>query len=99
MIQLVSQNVDNAVIVSAIWLNGSNGWEIISSPYLTNLTFQPLATNSSGMYVLTVSVRSSDNSPYIVENNRSVAYNLVVRCKFAQNMYSDYYGASVLLLL
>ena len=84
MVQL-NENVDSAVTVSGMWNNsGDISQETTTSlPYLTNLTFQPLATNSSGVYTLTISVTPSDNSPYIIGNSGSTSYNLVVIRKFA----------------
>ena len=81
MIQL-DQNVDTDITASGMWSSSDEPQETISPPYPTSLTFQPLATNSSGVYTLTVSVRPSDNSPYMVGNNGSTIYNLVVRRKF-----------------
>ena len=81
MIQL-DQNVDTDITASGMWSSDDEPQETTSPPYPTSLTFQPLATNSSGVYTLTVSVRPSDNSPYIVGNNGSTIYNLVVRRKF-----------------
>ena len=76
--------MDTAVIASGMWSNGGILQEstYTSLPYQTSLRFHPLATNSSGVYTLTVFVRPSDNSPYIVGNSGSTSYNLVVRRKF-----------------
>ena len=52
------------------------------SPHQITLTFKPLASNSSGEYTLTVTVRPSDNSPFIVGNSGGSVYNLVVQRKF-----------------
>ena len=83
MVEL-DENVDTDVTVSGTWSNNGGVFqETTSPPYPTNLTFQPLATNSSDVYILTVSVRPSDNSPYIVGNNGSTSYSLVVRRKLA----------------
>ena len=67
-------------MVSGMWSGADDtSQETTSPPYLTNLTFQPLATNSSGEYTITVSVRPSDNSQFIVENSNSTSYTLTVR--------------------
>ena len=79
---LLDQHVDTDVTASGMWSGVGGSQETISPPYPTSLTFQPLATNSSGEYTLTVSVRPSDDSPYIVGNSGSTSYNLVVRRKF-----------------
>ena len=77
----LDQSVDTDITVSGVWSSGDGPQETTSPPYPTNLTFQPLTTDSSGEYILTVTVRSSDNSPFIVENNSSATYNLVVQRK------------------
>ena len=74
-------NVDTDVTVSGIWTSGDGPQESTSPPYLTNLTFQPLATNSSGEYTLTASVQPSDNSSFIVGNSGSYSYSLSVQRK------------------
>ena len=85
----LDQNVDTAVTISGMWSNsGGVAQDSTSPPYPTSLTFHPLATNSSGMYTLTVSVRASDNSQYIVGNNGSVSYSVIVRRKFIYINYS-----------
>ena len=89
MVEL-DQSVDTDVTASGLWSNNGGVFqETMSPPYLTNLTFRPLATDSSDVYTLTVSVRPSDSSPYVVGNNGSTEYSLVVQRKF----YSQY-GAS-----
>ena len=75
----VHPSVDTNVIVSGMWSSDDTSQETTSPPYLTNLTFQPLATNSSGEYTITASVRPSDNSQFIVENGNSASYTLTVR--------------------
>ena len=73
-------SVDTNVMVSEMWSGVDDAsQETTSPPYLTNLTFQPLASNSSGEYTITVSVRPSDNSQFIVENSNSASYTLTVR--------------------
>ena len=74
-------NVDTDVTVSGIWSSGDGPQQSTSPPYLTNLTFQPLATNSTGEYTLTASVQPSDNSSFIVGNSGSYSYSLSVQRK------------------
>ena len=75
------ENVDTDVTVSGVWSSGDGLQESTSPPYLTNLTFQPLATNSSKEYTLTASVQPSDNSSFIVGNSGSYSYSLSVQRK------------------
>ena len=76
------QSVNTDITASGMWSSGGDGsQETTSPPYPTSLTFQPLASDSSGEYILTVTVRPSDNAPFIVESNGTTTYNLVVQCK------------------
>ena len=78
----LGQSVDTAVTVSGIWSNNGGVYqETTSLPLLSNLTFRPLTSNSSGLYTLTVSVRPSENSSYIIGNTGSTSYSLAVRRK------------------
>ena len=77
----LDQNVDTDVTASGMWSGDDEPQETTTPPYPTIFTFQPLATNSSGEYTLTVSVRPSDNSPYILGNNGSTTYNVMVQRK------------------
>ena len=52
-----------------------------SPPFQINLEFRPLATDSSNEYILNVTFRPSDESPFIIENNGSIVYDLMVQCK------------------
>ena len=85
-------NEDTNVIVSGTWSSDIGLQEaVLSPPYLINLTFQPLATNSSGEYTITASVQPSDNSPFVVGNNNSASYTLTVRREltiFSDDIYS-----------
>ena len=75
-------NEDTNVIVSGTWSSDVGLQEaVLSPPYLINLTFQPLATNSSGEYTITAYVRPLDNSPFVIGNNNSASYTLIVRCE------------------
>ncbi len=46
--------------------------------YQSVLIFRPLATNSSGEYHLTVTLRPLNNTDYITESSASNAYNISV---------------------
>ena len=79
----LSDYIDTDVTVLGVWSSISNSQETslqesTESPYPTDLTFQPLATNSTGEYTLTVTVRASDDSEFILGNSGSTTYNLVV---------------------
>ena len=78
----LSVYVDTPVTVLGVWWSGDNPQETTIQPYPTDLPFQPLATDSSGEYTLTVTVHPSDNLEYILSRNGSVAYNLVVTREF-----------------
>ena len=82
MVQL-SVYVDSDVTVLGVWSSNSNPQETslqeaTESMYQTDLTFQPLTTNSTGEYTLIVTVRASDDSEFILGSIRSVTYNLMV---------------------
>ena len=77
----IDENVDTAVTVSIVWSSNSGPQETISPPYLTSLVFEPLTSNSSKEYTLSVTVRSSGNSAFILSNTDSATYNLVVQRK------------------
>ena len=89
----LDQNVDTAVTTSGMWSSSGGVLQDSTSPYPTSLTFHPLATNSSGVYTLTVTIRPSDNSQYIVGNNGSTSYSVVVRRK----LKLDYFYSIILL--
>ena len=74
-------SVDTGVTVSGVWSNGGGPQETTSPPYTTNLTFQPLATDNSGEYTLTVTARPSDGSLFIVTNDGNFSYSLTVTRK------------------
>lgn len=78
--------LDTDVTVSWMWSSGDGPQETTSPPYQTNLTFQPLTSDSSGEYILSVTVQPSDNSPFILDpgNNSITTYNLVVQCKLGK---------------
>ena len=80
MMVLNHQSVDTTIATSGIW-SSSGGLPETTSQNNYNLTFQPIATNNSGEYTLTVTIRPSDGSVFIVGNSGSASYNVVVRCK------------------
>ena len=71
-------SVDTPVTISTIW-SSSSGLPEATDDY--SLIFQPIATNSSGMFTLTVTIQPSDNSEFIVGSSGNASYNLVVRGK------------------
>ena len=79
----LSDYVDTDVTVLEVWSSNSNPQETClqqstESSYLTDLIFQPLATNSTGEYTLMVTVRTSDDSEFILGSSGSTTYNLMV---------------------
>ena len=73
-------NVD-IIIATWVWtLDGETlrSFEIVSPLYQSVLMFTPLATNSSGVYHLTVTLRSLNNTNYITESSASNTYNISV---------------------
>ena len=89
-IQLDLGVVNTDITVIWVW---SLGGELLetqsttasSSPHQITLTFQPLASDSSGEYILTVTIRPFDNFPFIVESNGSATYSLLVQRKLGMN--------------
>lgn len=59
--------------------------ETVSPLHESVFTFQPLATDSSGEYTISVTLAPTDNSALIVENSISATYNLFVLRKFLIN--------------
>ena len=77
----VDSNVDTLITVSGMWTGGTTPQVTTASPYLIMLSLLPVATDSSGMYNVTYTIRSSDNSQYIVQYNSLESYNLRVERK------------------
>ena len=77
----VDSNVDAPITVSGMWTGGTTPQVTTASPYLIMLSLLPVATDSSGEYIVTYTIRSSDSSQYIVEYNGQDSYNLAVECK------------------
>ena len=75
--------VDTNVTVRGEWSPGNVSEETTASPYYpTDLPFRPLATDSARDYTLVVTVRPSDDSEFILQNNGSVTYPLEVTREF-----------------
>lgn len=84
-IQLDTNIVDTAIIATWEWSRGGQSLRILEtvSPYYQSvLTFQPLATNSSGEYRLSVTLRSENNTVYIIQNRASITYSMSVLRKY-----------------
>ena len=76
-----NSNVDTPVTVSGMWTGDATTQVVTASPYLIMLSLLPVATDSSGMYIVTYTIRSSDSSHYIVEYSGQDSYNLAVARK------------------
>jgi hypothetical protein len=74
----LDSNVNTPVTVSGIWTGDTVPQVIIVSPYHIMLSLLPVATGSSGEYTVTYTIRSSDNSPHIIEYSGHGSYNLAV---------------------
>ena len=82
----LDSDVDTPVTVSGMWSGDTAPQVTTASPYLIMLSFLPVATDSSGEYNVTYTLRSSDNSEYIIEYNGQDSYNLAVARKLLQYM-------------
>ena len=74
----LDSNVNTPVTFSGMWTGDTVPQVITASPYQIMLSLLPVATDSSGEYTVTYTIRSSDNSPHIIEYNGIDNYNLVV---------------------
>ena len=83
----LDSNVDTLVTVSGMWSGDTATQVTTASPYLIVLSFLPVATDSSGEYILTYTIRSSDNSQYIIEYNGQDSYSLAVARKPIEYMH------------
>ena len=81
----LDSSVDTDVTAVGIWSDDGSPQVTTSPPYQTNLEFRPLATDSLDEYILNVTFRSSDSSPFIIENTGSIVYSLIVQRKFVKN--------------
>ena len=78
-------NVDISITATSIW-SGSGAPQVSNTPpYLTSMEFRPLATNSSGEYVLNVTFTPTNSSPFIATSSASLVYNLMVQRKYLSN--------------
>ena len=77
----LDSNVDTLVTVSGMWTGDTTTQVTTASPYVIMLSLLPVATNSSGEYIVTYTIRSSGSSQYIVEYNGQDSYNLTVERK------------------
>ena len=73
-----NSNVDTDVTISGIWSGGTSS---IVTTAQNLLSLLPVATDSSGEYTVTYTIRSSDNSPHIMEYSGQDTYNLAVARK------------------
>jgi hypothetical protein len=77
----LDSNVNTPVTVSGMW-NGDTVPQVITiPPYQIMLSLLPVATDSSGEYTVTYTIRSSDKSPHFIEYSGQDSYNLEVSCK------------------
>ena len=83
----LDSNVNTPVTVSGMWTGGTVPQVITASPYQIMLSLLPVATDSSGEYTVTYTIRSSDNSLHIIEYNGTDNYNLVVARKLMWCIY------------
>jgi hypothetical protein len=70
--------VDTDVTISGTWSGGTSS--IVTTAQIM-LSLLPVATGSSGEYTVTYTIRSSDNSPHIIEYSGQDSYNLMVARK------------------
>ena len=71
--------------ITILWIWSNNGRVLETkttkspSPHRITITFQPLVSNSSGLYLLNLTVIPKDSSAYIIENSDSwTSYDLTV---------------------
>ena len=81
----LDQSVDTNVTAVGIWSDSDGPQVVASPPYQIDLVFQPLATDSSREYTLNVTIRATDDSPFIESNRGITIYNLTVQRKFCWN--------------
>ena len=73
-----NSNVDTDVTVSGTWSGGTSS--LVTTAQIM-LSLLPVTTDSSGEYTLAYTIRSSDNSPHIIEYSSQDGYNLAVARK------------------
>lgn len=79
----LDMSIVNTDVIIATWVWTLAGetlrfFNIAPSLYQSVLMFRPLATNSSGEYNLTVTLRPLNNTDYIIESSASNTYNISV---------------------
>ena len=82
MLELDTSLVDTVVVLTWIWsLNGEelDRWYTNTLPHRITIPFNPLTTNSSGLYSLNVDVDPFDPAFIIPNRNSSTTYNLSVQ--------------------
>ena len=77
----LDSNVNTPVTISGMWTGDTVPQVIIIPPYQIMLSLLPVATDSSGEYTVTYTIRSSDNSSHIIEYSGQDSYNLAVARK------------------
>ena len=63
--------------------------ETITPPHESIFKFQPLASNSSGNYILRVTLTPLDNFLFVIENSITVVYNLSVLRKYSEFIHVE----------
>ena len=85
VLRLNSTVVDTDVTVVWVWSRNSEElqrWNTTTSPHQITIPFQPLSTNSSGLYHLNLTILPR-NSEYVLGNSdSSTSHDLVVLRKF-----------------
>ena len=77
----LDSNVNTPASLSGMWTGDTVPQVITASPYSIMLSLLPVTTDSSGEYTVTYTIRSSDNSPHVIEYSGQDTYNLVVARK------------------
>ena len=77
----LDSNVNTPVTISGMWTGDTVPQVISVPPYQIMLLLLPVATDSSGEYTVTYTIRSSDNSPHIIEYSGTDSYTLAVARK------------------
>ena len=79
--------MDTDVAISGTWSGGTSS--IVTTTQIM-LSLLPVATDSSGEYTVTYNIRSSDNSPHIIEYNGTDSYNLAIACKLMCRIHYNF---------
>ena len=77
----LDQSIDTNVTAVGTWSDSDNLQITTFPPYITSLEFRPLTSDSSREYILSMTIRPGNNSPFIVASSVQVAYRLTVQCK------------------